>query len=388
MLTKGSLATSTVLHVLLLGFALASFSAPKTLEVTDVEAFPINIVPIEEITRIQQGEREAPLAQTAAPTPTKRPDPVADAENTGENSVDLKPVETASVSPREVVAEAPPKPAEKPVPAPVARPEPAPRPEPVAEPAPKPEPTPEPVAQPAPEPTPAPTPEPTPAPTPEPTPEPAPAPEEVAALPDQSTPDPVAEAIEQAPAQPEFAALPTAGPVPQARPKPEPARPAPTETATRTETRPSEAASASSKQSDFNADEVAALLNKQDPSGGGAKRSTETAALGGSRTTSGATLSQSEMDALRGQIQKYWSIIPGMADGGDVRVTVKMRLDPSGNIVGQPEVIASGGSDGTRGTLAGSARRAVLQAQPYQLPAEKYDTWSDVIVNFDPSQMF
>jgi len=38
--------------------------------------------------------------------------------------------------------------------------------------------------------------------------------------------------------------------------------------------------------------------------------------------------------------------------------------------------------------LSGSARRAVLRAQPYQLPKEKYDSWSDVIVNFDPSQMF
>jgi hypothetical protein len=145
---------------------------------------------------------------------------------------------------------------------------------------------------------------------------------------------------------------------------------------------------ASSKESDFNADEVAALLNKQDAAGGGAKRSTETASLGGTRTTRGNTLSQSEMDALRGQIQKYWNIIPGMADGGDVRVTVKMRLDLAGNIIGEPDVSASGGSAGTRGTLSGSARRAVLRAQPYQLPKEKYDSWAEVIVNFDPSQMF
>jgi hypothetical protein len=69
-------------------------------------------------------------------------------------------------------------------------------------------------------------------------------------------------------------------------------------------------------------------------------------------------LSQSEMDALRGQIQRYWNIIPGMADGGDVRVTVRMRLDVAGNIIGEPDVSATGGSAGTRGTLraAPSAR--------------------------------
>jgi hypothetical protein len=342
---KGSLATSTVLHIAVLGVALSSFTAPKTLEVADVEAFPVSIVPVEELTQIQQGEKTAPVAEKAAPIPTARPDTVPDAENAGENTVDLKRANAATPSPREVVSEAPPKPAEKPAP--------------VSD-----------TQQAASEPEPAKTAEPEPAP--QAAPEPAPA--EVAALPAESTPDPVAEAIADATsAEPQFAALPSAGPVPQSRP--EPPKPATTQTA-------------SSKSSDFNADEVAALLNKQDAAGGGARRSTETAALGGSRTTRGNTLSQSEMDALRGQIQRYWNIIPGLADGGDVRVTVKMKLDVSGNIIGQPEVSATGGSTATRGTLASSAKRAVLRAQPYQLPAEKYDSWADVIVNFDPSQMF
>ena len=345
---KGSLATSTVLHALVLGAALSSFTAPRTLEVADVESFPVSIVPIEEITQIQQGVKTAPVAEKAAPTPTSRPDPVPDAQNAGDNAVDLTSSEAATPSPKEVVSEAPPKPAEKPAP----KPEPAPTPEPVK----------------AAEPTPVP----------DKTAEPTPAPVDVASLPAQTTPDPVAEAItEAAPAEPQFAALPSAGPVPQTRP--EPAKAA---------AKPEAQETASSKESDFNADQVAALLNKQDAAGGGAKRSTETASLGGERTTRGNTLSQSEMDALRGQIQKYWNIIPGMADGGDVRVTVKMRLDPAGNIIGEPDVSASGGSAGTRGTLSGSARRAVLRAQPYQLPKEKYDSWAEVIVNFDPSQMF
>jgi len=171
--------------------------------------------------------------------------------------------------------------------------------------------------------------------------------------------------------------LPTAGPVPQARPEPPKAA-----------TKPVAAESASSKESDFNADQVAALLNKQDAAGGGAKRSTETAALGGANTTRGNTLTQSEMDALRGQIQKNWFINAGTADGNDVRITVTMRLDLAGNIVGQPNISATGGSENLRRILAEGARRAVLKSQPFQLPKEKYDSWADVIVNFDPSQMF
>ena len=42
-----SLSISTVVHAGLLGWALVSFSAPKTLEVADVEAVPVSIVPID-----------------------------------------------------------------------------------------------------------------------------------------------------------------------------------------------------------------------------------------------------------------------------------------------------------------------------------------------------
>ena len=37
---------------------------------------------------------------------------------------------------------------------------------------------------------------------------------------------------------------------------------------------------------------------------------------------------------------------------------------------------------------ATNERRAVSRCAPYNLPAEKYDAWADVIVNFDPSEMF
>jgi len=368
---KGSLIISAGLHALLLGFAMSNFSSPRTLEVAEVEAMPIDIIPIEQLTQIQQGDRKAALAEIAAPKPTSRPEPVKDAANVGENSVDLSAAKAAKPSKREVVAEAPPKEAEAPVvtPEPEVKPEPKPKPVEKAEPAPVAEPVAKPVAEPAAE---------------------KPAekkPTEVAALSPQ--PDPVAEAIESAPAEPQFESLPNAGPVPQSRPKP--SQPVETKQAEAkpAETRPQESASAaSSKKSDFNADEIAALLNKDEAKGGGAKRSTETASLGGSKATRGNTLSLSEMDALRGQIQKHWSIIPGMADGQDVRVTVRMRLDQSGNIIGNPKVETSGGAPGTQRTLAGSATRAVLKAQPYTLPAEKYDSWSEVVVNFDPSQMF
>ena len=213
---------------------------------------------------------------------------------------------------------------------------------------------------------------------------------EIAALPQEAAPaeaDPVADAIKTTEAVPqEQVSLPKTGPVPVFR-----QQVAPAATAKSPERKKTEIASqnnASERQSEFNSDEIASLLNREDSQGGGAKRTQRDAGLGAETTRSAAKLSQSEMDALRSQIQNKWNIIPGLADGGEIRVTVSMQLDKSGNIIGQPDVTATGGSDATRRTLAGSARRAVLRAQPFELPLDKYETWSQVVVNFDPSELF
>ena len=94
------------------------------------------------------------------------------------------------------------------------------------------------------------------------------------------------------------------------------------------------------------------------------------------------------MDALRGQVQRCWNIPAGAADAGDLRVSVKFRLDRSGALEGSPEIIGGGGSAGVERAAAEAARRAVSRCAPYNLPAEKYEAWADVIVNFDPSEMF
>ncbi len=133
---------------------------------------------------------------------------------------------------------------------------------------------------------------------------------------------------------------------------------------------------------------MAALLNKQKASGGGAKRSTDQASLGGKKNTGGSKLSQSEMDALRGAISKCWNVPAGVADAPGLVVTVKMHLNQDGSIQGSPEVTSGGGSDGVGRAAAESARRAVARCAPYNLPADKYENWSEVIVNFDPSEMF
>lgn len=349
---KAGLTTSVILHATLLGFGLFSLSAPKAFEVSDVEALPVEIV---SITQIQQGDKKAPMAEKAAPLPTKKPAVVPDAQKIGENDVDTD---------KPATPEARPKPVET-----------------AAAPAPSPEPTPKPADLPKPEPVKQSEPKPTPVPATEVTPQPQPK--------QEVKPDPVAETIVADNAEAEAVKLPENAPSPDARPQPPKA-----ETAKAPDRKDSEkpaekqAAKPKSDEKEFNADEVAALLNKEKASGGGAKRSTEQAALGGQTTTSGSKLSQSEMDALRGQVQRCWNIPAGAADGGNLRVSVQFKLDRSGALEGSPEIISGGGSGGVERAAAEAARRAVARCAPYNLPAEKYDAWADVIVNFDPSEMF
>jgi outer membrane biosynthesis protein TonB len=353
---KTGLTTSLALHAVVLGFGIVSLSSPRPMAIADVESFPVEIVPIEEFAQSIEGKKDAPAEEKPAPVPTTREAPVENADNVGNNDVDLDTPPTPEPGPRPVeAAEAPPP---SPTPAP---------------PTPEPEPAPEPEPQPQAEPEPVPATEVTPEPQPRQEVQPDPAPETaVAEVPDT-----------------EAVALPTSAPTPQSRPQPPQAQTAKAPERREREQPRQERNAAAASQSDAEEleDQVAALLNRDKPSGGGAQRSTEQAALGG-RETTGAKLSQSEMDALRGQIQRCWNVPAGAADAENLRVSVQFRLDRSGAIDGAPTIVSGGGGRGIERAAAESARRAVLACSPYNLPSDKYDAWSDVIVNFDPRDMF
>jgi len=352
---KGSLATSATLHAVVLTWALVSLGSPESFDVGDVEVLPVDIVSIEELTQIQQGDKKAEAKEKAAPVPTKKETPVENAENAGDNDIDLKNLPMPEAKPREIETAAAPEKAEKVVQTPDTKPvEEVKQEEPASEPS-----------------------------------------TEVAAIPEarqEVKPDPTPEAqpAEEAPAEDaEAEALPDKVPIPVMKPKIEQAQAQTAKTPERKKEEKKKQEKASSvNDSDFNADEIAALLNKEKAAGGGAKRSQEQAALGGKKTTSGTKLTLSEMDALRGQIQNNWSIIPGLADAADVRIKVTMQLDQNGDIIGEPQVVATGGSESARRALAGGAKRAIMKSRPFKgLPPEKYDAWSEVVVNFDPSEM-
>lgn len=209
----------------------------------------------------------------------------------------------------------------------------------------------------------------TPAPTP-----PRPKPAEAKPEP-KPTPEPAPKKAEPKPDETKVAAA-TPTPVPPVRPahvpKPQPAKPA-------------------QPERKFDADKIAALLNKA-PDRSAAAQPTETPIMAkadpglGDPSGLDARMSVSEIDALRGQIARCWNPPIGVQGAEDLAVRIHLALNLDGTLAGPPELLSSGSGIAFQ-AAADSARRAVLRCQPYQLPPQKYETWRDINVNFDPREM-
>ncbi|MFD9899097.1 cell envelope integrity protein TolA [Mesorhizobium sp. NPDC059025] len=380
---KAGLTTSVILHAAVIGFGLFTLRAPPAFQPMNVESFPVDIVPVEDVAQSVQGDKKSTMRDKPAPKPTERPDIVANAQKVGENSIDTDQPVTPTAKPKPVEnTEAMPKaptPTEKPKPEDAPKPKEEPKPTPATEVAPAEQPKqdvkPDPVKKP----------EPKPQPVKEPEPAPKPAEQKPAETkPEPVKPDAVAEAIASQPT--ESVALPNSAPAPEAKPRPEQAQ---AETAKAPDRKDSEkpvkeASSRPKSEDDGQNDKNTALANKEKPSGGGAKRSTSQSSLGGSRDT-GQKLSNSERGALSDQLAGCWSIPVGAEGSSDLRAKIKFNVASDGKLDGMPVVESSSGNR----QFDESAIRAVQKCNMVGLvlPAGKQDIWSEVIVNFDPREM-
>ncbi|WP_192182066.1 TonB family protein [Mesorhizobium amorphae] len=381
---RTGLTTSVILHAVALALGLFTLTSPAALPAADVESVSVDIVPTEAVAQVLQGDKKAVMHDKPAPVPTQRPDIIPAAQKIGENSVDTDKPITPEAKPKPVdMTSAPPPaptPVEKPKPEDVPKPREKPKPIPATEVAPEPQPKeevkPEPVKQTEPKPTPAKEPAPTP-------------PEDKTAAIEpkpEVKPDAVAEAIAQEPPT-ETTQLPDSAPAPQARPKPQPAQAESAKAPDRKDAeKPVKEASSKPKSEDkqFNADEISAMLDKQKPSGGGAKRSTQQSSLGGDKDQ-GAKLSKSEQGALESQLGGCWTLPVGLEGSENFVVVVRFNLDTSGKLDGRPSVEQSSGNR----QFDESAVRAVQKCDMagLQVPAGKQDIWNDIRVTFDPREM-
>src|SRR5262245_12878510 len=145
------------------------------------------------------------------------------------------------------------------------------------------------------------------------------------------------------------------------------------------------------KKRDFNPDKITALLNKipdaaDDPKPVQPSDEPKKKVKGQSNGME-ISMSVNEIDALRARIADCWTPPPGGLGADQIVVKLRLKLNEDGTLVGYPSVANSGSSPFFQ-AAADSAVRAVYQCQPYELPKAKYALWRDMILNFDPSDMY
>ena len=332
---RTSFGVSLAAHAAILAYGIFALPHAAPLEVAATEAMPVELVDTAETTDLKKGSKDAKVAPKDVPQPVsevKAPEPQP------------QPVEKPAETP--VKAAAPPPP-----------PPPEPRPEPKPEPAP-----PEPKAAEA-------------APTP---PEPAPPP-----------PEPEAKPVVTPPAEDVVA---TQAPAPKPRVRPAPpkavAQPKP-------DTKQDEAKLAqltAPKDRSFDSSKIQALLNQQKPSGGGDPTpSAQPQTVGSTEGKADAAMTQSWQAALVAKLGTCWIVPNGVREAQTLRVVVAFDLQPDGSLAGTPSIVeVNGVSNPLSQVAAQAAVRAVAQCAPYNdiFPADHYDIWQSIQVNFDPQKMF
>ena len=101
-----------------------------------------------------------------------------------------------------------------------------------------------------------------------------------------------------------------------------------------------------------------------------------------------AQLSQSEIDALRERIKQCWQPPLGAEDAQDLKIVFHVMFNQNGTVLRGPDVVE--GAPSSLGPIfAESARRAILQCQPYtMLHREHYAQWRDMEMEFSLRDMF
>lgn len=103
------------------------------------------------------------------------------------------------------------------------------------------------------------------------------------------------------------------------------------------------------------------------------------------------SLAISEIDLVRQQIRECWSLPAGAKEAENLSIEIRMTMNPDGT-VRQARILDQNRlqSDPFFRAAAESALRAVLNphCNPLKLPPEKYQQWQNMILIFDPRDMF
>jgi hypothetical protein len=102
----------------------------------------------------------------------------------------------------------------------------------------------------------------------------------------------------------------------------------------------------------------------------------------------GEKLTISEKDAIRRQFYRCWIVPAGAKDLKKLVVSIRIKLNEDGEVVKTKLLTDSKLNNPFFRAASESAMRAVNhpECKKLQVPKKKYETWKEIILDFDPSQ--
>jgi hypothetical protein len=90
---------------------------------------------------------------------------------------------------------------------------------------------------------------------------------------------------------------------------------------------------------------------------------------------------------IKSCVQTKWNVLGGGESAQHTQIKIRLRFNADGRLAAAPQVLNPQNSPYFL-AVQESAIRAVHECEPYPLPAAKYEYWKDIVLNFDPRDMF
>ena len=139
----------------------------------------------------------------------------------------------------------------------------------------------------------------------------------------------------------------------------------------------------------FDADKIAALLDKRVPT----RMAATGAALNDDPSVGyvhglATQLSQDEIAALKRRITECWNVPAGAKDAQNLTVIFRVMFRQDGTVERGPALVGASPGSPFGPAFADSGKRAILQCQPYtMLKPEHYKSWRDIEIQFRPEDL-
>ena len=99
-----------------------------------------------------------------------------------------------------------------------------------------------------------------------------------------------------------------------------------------------------------------------------------------------ASIELRDIATIKVQMRRCWTIPAGAANAHKLVVKIRVFLDIDGRMIVPPKVLTRARGKFFRVAVE-NALRALRRCEPFKMPAEKYESWREMVLIFNPAEM-